>query len=324
MVEIEEKALKNNTLYLNPEGLYTRYGCMIIFEDNHAKNALRYKLEIKYIGKSEENNNIFRIDRNPEIYINDTSPEANTDELAAKVSQVIYPLEIETTARGTLHTITNFKEVQTRWQKVKRQIKSYYQGESVDQYIALNDKTLIYPSLFQKKMAQDWFLHLFFAPIYGSYPDDAFNPEKSSFIISPSYNTSKYYVAGNAGPVSYKTINKIKKNPSGPIHFVKIKGELHDERCALDLEQELEFPYYKMLNPEEKALKGTCDLTYGINKKTGVIEGIEAFFDTQFENPKKVTVKMFALEQVEEKEEVTTEKKATNSFWSKFLKKANK
>ncbi|QXP59308.1 hypothetical protein [Olleya sp. HaHaR_3_96] len=310
---ISKKALKNHKINLDPTGLYSRYGCMIIFEDNQAKNSLRYKLEIKYLGKSDSNSNIFQINRNTDIYINDKLPESSMDELASKVSQVIYPLELETNKNGTLKSVTNFNEIQDRWSVLKKELKKYYKGETTDSYIKLNDKTLSISELFFNKIKQDWFLHLFFAPVYVSYTD-------SRYV----FDKPKYYIAGNAGLVEYDAKKILEENTSGPIHFVKINGTINDQRCALDLEQELKFPYYKTLNSDEKPLEGTCNVTYGIHKDTGVIQGIEAFFETKFVQPKKITVKMFSLDKLEEIETPEEEKEVENGFWSRFFKKSNK
>lgn len=308
-----KKSLINNKINLDPTGLYSRYGCMIIFEDNHAKNSLRYKLEIKYLGKSDHNSNIFQINRNTDIYINDKFPESSMDELASKVSQVIYPLKLECNQNGTLKSVINFDEIKERWIVLKKELKKYYKGEVTDKYIKLNDITLSVSELFLNKIKQDWFLHLFFAPIHVSYTD-------SRYV----FDKPKYYIAGNAGLVEYETKKTLEENSSGPIHFVKINGTINDQRCALDLEQELKFPYYKTLNSDEKPLKGTCNITYGINKETGVIQGIEAYFETNFVEKKKITVKMFSLDKLKEIETPQEENNEENGFWSRFFKKSNK
>ncbi len=313
---ISQKALHASTLKLHPEGLYTRYGCMITFEEKQKKQELRYKLDIKYIGKSEANHNLFRLERSTAVYINDKLPDTSTEELAAQISQVIYPLELETKANGAFYRVVNFEAIQSRWQQVKTDVKSYYKGDVVDKYIALHDAPLTYPDVFNAKIAQDWFIHVFFSKLYLNYT------ARLSFESKEGY-----YVAGHAGKVNYDTVKTIEDNPSGPSHFVTIKGAINDERCALDLEQELTFPYYASNFPDEKQpqLKGSCDIMYAIHKETGVVTGIEGIFDTQFMSPKKVTVKMFALDPLKEKNTVFIEEgQKEQGFWARFFKKSNK
>ena len=316
--QVSPKAFLDNALHLTPEGLYSRYGCMITFEEKGQKQALRYKLDIKYLGMSNTANSIFRLDRSAAVYINDKLPETTMDDLAAKVSQVIYPLDIETQGNGALRAVVNFEAIQKRWETLKAEIRLQYKGELIEKYIAMNDVPLKYPDIFFAKIAQDWFIHLFFTPLYLNYGD------RLKFG-----DTAAYYIAGNAGGVNYNVIRRVNENPSGPRHFANINGVIHDERCALDLEQELTFPYFAANLPEEKQsqspLVGSCDITYAIHKETGVVTGIEGYFDTQFMAPKKVTVKMFALGALKEKAPLGIEDgKKEDNFWKRFFKKSNK
>ncbi|MBW1296750.1 hypothetical protein [Aquimarina litoralis] len=308
---------RDHQLILKPDNFKGKYGCMIIFDDQKSKTELRYKLTIQFLGKTDDFTNSFRISRLPEFYLDDKVPEDFLDKLAYEVSNVIYPLEIETLRNGQIHTILNHDEVVSRWNQTKKKLQKKYKGPLVDKYINLTDKSLRSEDVFYDKMSKDWFLQLYFAPLYNLY-NDGFSFEHS---IS-------YPIAGKALAVHYNTkfkVEDLKKEMSEDI-IIKISGDIDDERCALDIENELDDPYYAKINPEEKKLKGTCDLTYLLDKKTGIVEGYEGDFETQFTTQKKVTVKMFLLEKMNDhsvliEDEEENKEENQKGFWAKLFKK---
>ncbi|WP_103070926.1 hypothetical protein [Aquimarina sediminis] len=301
-------------LMIKPNGFVGDYGCMVIFDDGVSKNELRYRLIIKHIKEVNEYTNFYRIERESSVYINDKEPENFIDILALRVSSVLYPLEVSTSYKGTLSGIVNFEEIKERWKEEKKKIKTKHKGELVNKYIQLTDQSLRSSDILYQKMIKDWFLNLYFAPLYTSYSEDLYVEEKI-----------KYPIAGKATPVNYNVIKKLTdvKNSKSNDVMIKMEGEIDDERCALDLVQELDTPYYRMINKNEKDLKGTCNLTYLLNSNNGIVEGIEANFETKFAMPKKVTVKMF-LQEVLKSENIDIDDDEDNSkpkkgFWAKLF-----
>ncbi|KAA1245322.1 hypothetical protein [Aquimarina sp. RZ0] len=310
---------RDHQLLLKPKGFTGKYGCMIILDDHQSRTELRYKLTIKFIGKVDEFTNSFRITRLPEFYINDQAPQDFLDKLAYEVSNVIYPLEIETLRNGQIHSINNHNDVVSRWNITKKRLSKNYKGLLVDKYIKLTDYTLRSPEVFFDKISKDWFLQLYFAPLYNVYSDD--------FTFGCEI---KYPIAGKALPVNYLTELTIEdlENESSKDIIIKGKGKIKDQRCALDIEQELDDPYYAKINTNEKKLNGTCDLIYLLDKKTGIVEGYEANFETKFAKPKKVCIKMFLLEKIPEHSVLIDDQEAEENkndnqkgFWTKLFKR---
>ena len=291
MNEVEEEiqiAFTDHKLELRPENLYSRYGCRIEFTDNDRKDSLRYTLDIEHIGKSSiGKGHLYRIDRSKEVYVNDKYPNLLMEELAMKVSKAIYPIEIETFSDGRFKGLNNFEEIQKRWPHQRRKIETYHVGEDVQKYLNLYERVLKNESVFINRISRDWFLRVLFESLYVHYTD------QNQLAVNVGYP-----VAGSAGPVNYSAIQEIDPNPNSPIHIVKIKGHLNDERCAMDLEQGLTFQYFKHQEGYDWALKGKCEVLYGVNSKTGIIEGIQAEFDTLFDNPKNVKLSIFESEKL--------------------------
>lgn len=285
------------------------YGCMVLFEEGSSKNQLRYKLTIEHCGVVNNNQNIFKIDRDSKIYVNDKEPEDFIDKIAIQVSQVIYPLEIKTSYEGAFKDILNFDHILSRWKQQKKAIKETYKGDIVDKYIKLTDTTLSDVEFLKDKITKDWFINLYFSPIYKWYSDDLYVE-----------TDVKYPISGKAKPVNYKVRQEIEETEFNDLE-INFKGTIQDERCALDLNQKLDYPYYRSKNSDERDLEGEANIKYLLNKKTGIIDGYEAIFNTLFEIPKKVTVKMFLQKAIKENIELkyTEENKPKKSFWSKFF-----
>ncbi|WP_025739957.1 hypothetical protein [Aquimarina pacifica] len=319
---MEEKEIIDKTTSLvdyqltqNLSGLYANYGCQIIFEDALGKNEVRYKLTIKYIEQVTEFTHRFRVERANEIYINDQPPDTFIDELAYETSKNIYPIELLVNHDGSLLDILNHEHVVSRWPEEKKRIKKYYKGTMVDRYLTLHEKTILNHEKFLKSLKKDWFINLYFSKIYINYSDEYF-----------VFNKKLYPTAGKAADIEYEVKESITgyDDSNTEEYLIKIEGNINDKRCALDIEQHLDYPFYKAMDSNEKDLKGTCNITYMVTKTTGTLEGFEAFFDTKFEEPKKVTVKMYLLEHLEEEISTHTEEKSSEGFWGKFFKKITK
>ncbi len=264
---------------VRPKNLSGRYGCMIIFEKGELKNEIRYKLNINFL-KEQNGINLFKLDREKELFINDLPPNNFMDQLAFETSKVIYPLELEVSNDGNIKKIRNFSQIKERWIDEEKRIKAYYKGELTDKYLKLTNKTLKAEERLINKLTKDWFFYLYFK-LFNKYD------YKEKLMQFPT--------AGKALPVSYEVTHKVEERSEAEDVLIRIKGKIKDERCALDLEQELDYSYFRNIDSNEKDLKGTCTINYSLNNKTRIIEGIDATFNTKYLEPKKVTIKMFLL-----------------------------
>ncbi|PKV50745.1 hypothetical protein ATE84_2811 [Aquimarina sp. MAR_2010_214] len=311
ITSIEKCALKESHLYLKPDGFSGKYGCMVVFEDNNQKNELRYKLDITFIERSNEINTVYSIDRDDEVFINDRAPENFIDQLAFEASTFMYPLLVTTNYEGKIFDIANFEAVKNRWRKHQKELKEKYKGKLVDLYLKRMDEALQSKNIFEQKILKDWFLYLYFAPLYTSYSDDYF-----------VYKKITYPIVNKITPVSYDVEQKIEKHKKG--FRVKINGEIQDDRCAKDIEQFLNTPYHNIINPGEKDLKGECEIQYLINDVSGIVEGYDAKFRTSFRVEKKINVRMFLLEHLQNKNqsldaEEENKTKSKKGFFSRLF-----
>jgi len=264
---------------LRPNNLFGRYGCSIAFQNGKINNEIRYKLDIQFL-KDQKQINIFKLNRTQELFINDRPPVNFIDRLAFETSSVLYPLVVEFSDDGSIRSIKNFDEIKERWIKAKKKIQKYYKGELTDDYLKRVDASLKSKGMLSNKLSKDWFLYMYFKLFY-----------KNNF-------TEKYMqfpTSGKALPINYEVNHNIQERIEAKDILIKIDGIINDDRCALDLEQELDYPYFKNIDENEKNMKGICDITYSLNEKTKVIEGIDAQFYTEYQKPKRIELKMFLL-----------------------------
>lgn len=307
------RAFDDYHLRFYPENLNANYGCSVFFDDGKSQNEIRYKLDISFIGNVENEVRSFRIQRDSEIYINDIKPEAFIDTLAFEVSECLYPLEIRTTKDGKLNTILNFEEIISRWEITKKRIQEDYKGDLTEKYIKATEKSLQSEEILLQKISKDWLIHLYFNSLYKFYSEDLYIDTKIEFPV-----------INNIKPLEYQVKSKIQLDKDTEDIRLDIKGTIDDERSALDIEQKLDYPYYKEQNKNEKSLKGTCNLIYLFEGNTGIIEAIEAEFNTKLSPPKKILVKLFLLKKLDNNTNFSIENEKENEskdgFWSKLFK----
>lgn len=303
---------KNSNLKFNPKNLNGKYGCSVLFDDGKSQNEIRYKLNILFNGDIENRIKTFIVDREDKIYVNNVVQNNFIDKLAIETSSCIYPLHLKTKSNGKLLEILNFDEILKRWEEKKENLKEDYKSKLTEKYIKATNKSLASKDVLLNKIRKDWFINLYFNSLYKFYSEDLYINEKLS-----------YPIIGNAKPVEYQVVSKIKLNEDTKDIRLDIKGNIDDERSALDIEQQLDYPYYKEKNENEKPLKGKCNLIYLFEGNTGIIEAIEAEFNIEFSIPKKILVKLFLLENSESKSnfviEDAEENKPNKGFWSRLF-----
>lgn len=282
--DYEENATRHKYI-ARPKSLSGNYGCMITFEKDNLITEIKYKLNIDFF-KGTNGANIFKIIRADALFINDLQPDSHLDQLAFETSNVLYPLELEVLNDGSINRITNYKEIKERWVYAEEKIRTYYKGQLADKYLELTNRTLEDEKRLISKIAKDWVLYMYFI-LFNKYDF------KESMMQFPT--------AGKAIAVNYKVTHKVESRPEVEDLIIRIKGVIEDERCALDLEQELDYPYFRGMDKNKKDLNGTCNISYSLSDKTRIIEGIEAEFITAYIDPKKITIKMFLLDRAANK-----------------------
>ena len=251
-------------LLLKPTQNKMNYGVMYTIKSGNEENTLKFEVSIVYKGKTISDNNIFEIDRISKTFINDEEVNTIADELAVKASEVLYPLEVVVTNEGKWIEINNYKEINKRWKKVKAKILDEYEGEWVERYLMLNEKTLENEDYLLDSLKKDWFLNSYFNTIYVYYSHKLKFQTNTTFPVLPNCKSVSYDIEQKVE--EYLDVNNLIR--------IEQKGELKEERSKADLENEMDIPYYGILYPNQDMAKGKYRSLYFLNGNTNLIESL--------------------------------------------------
>jgi hypothetical protein len=286
---VKAKLKKEYTLYLaNAKEFYNHYGVLISFIEDDKKTQVKFTSTIKYLTTLENENRVFEVDRTSAVYINDIEPDNTLDELAHECGSVYYPLQLEIGVTGKILSIYNYAEIIDRWQKKKQKLKEYFQGEIVEQYIQLMNETIQSENELTDCITKDLFFDVYFSSIYKMY------------TTGIAFKTDNYFpLIGKSFPIKFSCIEVLGEyvNDYGAIELSH-SGVLSDDRCILDLEEELDYPVNNMLNTNtiiEKA-KGAYDGLYILNHNSGEIETIIANWKIDLTIKKEIEIKVYKIE----------------------------
>ncbi|MCU7619285.1 hypothetical protein NZ698_19060 [Chryseobacterium sp. PBS4-4] len=150
----------------NKKSYQKRYGIIQkTFHDDKEKLKIHYEIEIK-----KTNTNV-ELTRHP-VYINHQRPDFIVEEIADKVGDILYPLQLGLNDNGSIKEIINFKEIDSRWRKLKPELEDYYKGEITGDIIKKIENQLKSKSRTLAKIKDSLFYLLHFIPIYEVFDEN--------------------------------------------------------------------------------------------------------------------------------------------------------
>jgi hypothetical protein len=245
----------NSIFKFNPEQVNDTFGVMHTITEGEVVTTVKFELSIKYL-KKEGSYAVFEINRISDLFINDEVANTIADELAVKVSSVLYPLQLLVNEDGTWEEIYNYNTIVKRWAKQKEKILKEYEGDWAESYLARNESVLSDKALLNWSLKKDWSLSTYFSAIFINY-FDAFEVTKQvSFLLFTDDN-----------PLDFKVIQKITKYlDEDEIVRINVDGNLNEERSELDIINGYGFPF----SAEQEAIesdKGVYRALYFLNKE---------------------------------------------------------
>lgn len=181
---------------------YTRtYGVAIDFFDIQKDKSSKVQFEAEVtIRKFPELGYYEYSIKKDNIFINKRSPKTLIEKLSVITSEVLYPLEVQTTLSNELLDIINHKEILERWKKIKEQLQREYTGNAIDLYITKFEAKLYKKYRLLHSLNHEIFYTLLFQDIYTKYGDTL---EKKAAINFP--------VLGFKNPINFTGTQKINK-----------------------------------------------------------------------------------------------------------------
>lgn len=289
-------------LQLKPPDFSRTYGVMIIFTTETIETSLKYEVMVSYVKTITETTRIFKIERVSSVYVNDIVPDTTADELAYEVGKVFYPLMIEVGFDGKFQAVHNYKEILGRWPAVKDNVLSYFTGEETGNYLKLMEETLYDESEINECFRNDLFISSYFNSIYKSYTKAYQIEEEMSFPV-----------AVRTRSVEFLTTQRVDQDLNDydaiEIHH---EGILSDERTAVDINNQLDFPLSRMENPDIDTLKGTYKAKYILDQHTKSVEFIIASWHLPGTKTESTEVRIFRIDTQASKESVNAALEGNN------------
>lgn len=185
------------------------YGFQVInYEKETLLNKIHYILEMVY--KKNENKQIVLEINRKQVYINNKQPDTIIEQLANKISETIFPLQLQVSGNGEIESLANHKEIVERWKTNKEKLSSYYKGDIAEKIIAKATNFFKNKYILTESLTENWFFNLFFKPIYGNYS----SKKEISYNSTFPFESNEFEMTQNLEDVYSKT-NKVIVNTKG-------------------------------------------------------------------------------------------------------------
>jgi len=279
----EESASQYTSHIYNPLGVARTYGVVLVFEDEVQKKLqIHFEIDVFCINKTDDDYFEIEIFKH-QIYINEKKPDILIDELSERCGKVIYPLNLKVNKQAKVLNIVNQHTIIERWEREKENIKQLYNSKEVS-LLVNNMDSIIYDKkkLTDLILQRDWFITLFFSPIY------------TSSVKSKTRKELKFPIIPYAPGVSYEIENEIIEHPNkkGDIIFNQ-KGLCIDHRSEKDILRGNQISFEKTKRP----VKGEIAIKHQLYKNSLLIDAITGVCNLNFPSgkSKKISIEIYNL-----------------------------
>lgn len=248
------------------------------FENEKLISTVHYQIEIGCID-SNYSNCVFEINRK-QIYVNDLAPDLKIEKITEACAQVIFPIQVKVNRDGNIVKIVNHQAIKQRWSPVKERLLKYYQG-NIAEILLKSETVLLNENLLEKSICKNWFFHLYFKPLYISYPK---NKSLDYIWDSPVFgNQIIKYDVNHTIEEHYSATNKI---------FINAKGKSIDERTIAEVLNGSSYPKSKMAGILVEPLKSEMEVQYKLYGEDRSIFSIIGTYKTKITEQKNKTTQM--------------------------------
>ncbi len=254
------------TIFYRPTKEKLEYGVQYTIQTGESDaTTIKFQTSIQNIGITKDKTNyIIEVDRTTTTYFNDEDASIIADELAVLSASVLYPLQIIATTQGQFIRLNNYEDIIKRWGIVKEKILRIYEGEWINNYITLNESTLADENLLFRSLQKDWFLTAYFNHIYINHTDEYKVKRDIFFPVIATIEPLQFAIS--------QTMNEY-LDDNGNVAILQ-NGILNDDRNKEDLENNLNFPYYALIEDQDPKAIGEFNSIYFLNPQNQLIESI--------------------------------------------------
>jgi len=275
--EIEKKRRKvsfgnDYRLHFSPERTNENYKVQYTSEVGDEVDVTEMNVNVKWLAVDKNKYHLFEINRTADIYINGKVPDTIMNELAAKIAEVLYPLEIVVDELGKWVAVYNLNEIEGRWGKIKNEILDYYEGEVVETYIEQIEYALESSDTLSELLASDYFLRAFFNGIHVAYTTNYSFENELTFPLEKNKESI------------FKVEQKVATHlDDDGLIKVEQKGDYIDSGLEIDLGYA---PW-----------KGNYSAAYFLDADSYYIEKMNLECSIDYDNPIKIAIKIDSIKQ---------------------------
>ncbi len=261
------------------------YGFIVQNHDNDDfKNSVHYEIDVACILADDEKN-VFEFNRK-QVYINNTAPDTNIEQLLDKAAKSLFPIQISITKHGQIDAIENFKEIKKRWLEIKKDIQEYYKGDIANDIITNVEEIILDSNTLKLSLYKNWFFNLYFSPLYSIYNNKL---EKTIQRNYPVFGTVS---------LQYEGIHKVPSLLSETEKLIiNAHGKSIDERTIAEVLNGYSYPKAKMENSNEETVASEFEIQYKLHGEDRSIFSIVAQFKTKIDESNSKISKIEIYEQ---------------------------
>ncbi|EKT3967491.1 hypothetical protein NTJ12_002586 [Flavobacterium psychrophilum] len=253
------------------------YAVRYTIEDGNEVHTLKYEAGVKWIDTDINGYSFFKIDRLSKVYIDDNEANTIVNELAEKVSSILYPLQVVVDQEGEWVDIHNFEEIKERWETKEAQILKDYPGEETEKYLVLYEENLISNQTLSLALSKDWFLRAFFNGVHTGYTSELTFEGYAYFPFIAKSEDLMFDIKQKIG--KYLDENHLIN--------IDIKGVLKNNRTKADFQYTIDLYNHPFGNQK---VTGSYRAKYYLNPNNYSIETLFIECDFALDVPQKYTV----------------------------------
>lgn len=168
MMQNEEQLLVyNNSIHFNFKNFIREYTVQIyidgeVYDDT---SNISYNVKVHYT-KEYTKPYFFAEVIISNLLLNGKLPQTTMQNIALKCSKTIEKCVFQVNSKNEIIGLDNYKEILEKWRKTKDAIIQEYDGEIVDKYLILFEKSLVNETILLEKIKKNLFINQYFFPIF--------------------------------------------------------------------------------------------------------------------------------------------------------------
>ncbi|WP_395076156.1 hypothetical protein [Flavobacterium sp.] len=165
--EEQQLLIYNNSIHANFKNFKRKYSVEISIdgESNDDLNIISYKTQVNYTKDVLKPYFLAEVTIT-DFLLNFKYPDSTMQIIALKCRETIEKCVFQVNTKNEIIALENYKEIVEKWRNIKERIVQEYEGEIVDKYLAVFEKSLENETVVLEKIKKNLFVNQYFFPIF--------------------------------------------------------------------------------------------------------------------------------------------------------------